>query len=163
MDKNSTNRMCLCGCCVTCSCAAIPKMDEDGLCATCGGQPLLMAMLDGDRPNPHVGTEVEGDDRTEIEAIIAGGIAPSDLAPYLTAIDEDGVRQIGGANSTAPLDLSAIEATRLRVARGMGFVCDNGTGRLVLVHVPALLARVRELEAERDGLRMALDERGGRS
>lgn len=73
---------CPCGACVTCSCAAIPKMDEDGLCASCGGQPLLMAMLDGDRPSPHVGTEAEGADREKIAVIIADGIPAETLVYY---------------------------------------------------------------------------------
>lgn len=81
---------CPCGTCVTCDCAAIPKMDEDGLCASCGGQSLLLALLDGPAPHPHIGVDVEGDiARARVAAIIAEGISAEALAPYLRAIDED--------------------------------------------------------------------------
>jgi hypothetical protein len=61
-------------------------MDGDGLCATCGGQPLLLAMLDGPDPKPHVGNEAEGaEDRARIETIIAAGIPEETLAKYRDA------------------------------------------------------------------------------
>jgi hypothetical protein len=62
-------------------------MDEDGLCASCGGQPLVLAMLDGPAPSPHVGAEAEGEDeRAKIAALIAEGIPHEKLAPFLAEV-----------------------------------------------------------------------------
>jgi len=59
---------CPCGQCVTCACGEIPRMDEDGLCASCGGVPYVVALLQGP---PHVGTESEGDERRAIGLMIS--------------------------------------------------------------------------------------------
>lgn len=58
---------CPCGQCGTCACSEIPQMDEDGLCASCGGVPYVVALLQGP---PHVGTESEGDERRAIGLMI---------------------------------------------------------------------------------------------
>ncbi len=83
MTTKDTNNNCPCGACVTCSCSAAPNMDEDGLCAGCGGQPYVIAALSGE---PHVGvTEaVDGalpkDEQTDIARIIAEGEATEEAA-----------------------------------------------------------------------------------
>ena len=68
------NEGCPCGGCVTCACSAIPGMDDDGLCASCGGQPLALAVL-VEGVTPHVGVEAEGEvERARIARFIAEGI-----------------------------------------------------------------------------------------
>lgn len=50
-----------CGTCVSCSCAASPNLDQDGLCLACGGTPLSVAQLRAVEPGraaPHVSSEV---------------------------------------------------------------------------------------------------------
>ncbi len=63
---------CPCDRCVTCSCAASPNMDDDGLCASCGGQSYVLAAICGE---PHIGTEVGQVDYSKIAVIIAASNA----------------------------------------------------------------------------------------
>ncbi|MGN6107742.1 MAG: hypothetical protein ACTHU0_21715 [Kofleriaceae bacterium] len=54
-----------CDGCVTCACAAEPKVDEDGLCLACGGTPVIIAEQVSVE-EPHVGSDAEGEDVTRI-------------------------------------------------------------------------------------------------
>jgi hypothetical protein len=64
----SEQQECPCGRCVTCACGEIPRMDEDGACARCGGTPYVSAATQG---TPHLGSEVEdGQEAKEIQRMI---------------------------------------------------------------------------------------------
>jgi hypothetical protein len=69
---------CPCPTCITCACCATPRVDEDGLCISCGGQPLTVAQQHVGFRAPHCSPEILGEEAARIAAIIGGAVESLD-------------------------------------------------------------------------------------